>query len=126
MPLAQKQNYTEADYYNLPNDVRSAINKFIANVKNILGNSLVNIILYGSYARGEQHANSDIDICILVTLSDDEIQKIRDDIYDFAYDIELETWKDISPIILNIEHFQYWLGTLPFYDNIQNEGVILL
>ena len=29
----------------------------------------------------------------------------------------------ISVIVKNEEHFKYWLGALPFYDNVEREGV---
>ena len=31
----------------------------------------------------------------------------------------------ISPLIKNIDKFNYWLEALPFYINVQKEGVIL-
>ena len=32
---------------------------------------------------------------------------------------------DISVVIKNESQFNYWLGALPFYDNVQKEGVVL-
>ena len=32
---------------------------------------------------------------------------------------------DISVIIKNENDFNYWLGTLPFYNNVQREGVVI-
>ena len=49
---------------------------FSRQVKRILGNKLSKVILYGSYARGDFRENSDIDIMVLTTLTDDEIEKI--------------------------------------------------
>lgn len=31
----------------------------------------------------------------------------------------------ISPLVKNIEKFEYWLKALPFYMNVQREGVVL-
>jgi len=45
--------------------------------------------LYGSYARGEERANSDIDILLLVDLPDKEIKEIHNNIYDLAFELEL-------------------------------------
>ena len=58
---------------------------------------------------------------------DDEMLKYRNDIYNFAYDIECENNFNISisPIIKNIDKFNYWLETLPFYINVNKEGVVL-
>ena len=31
----------------------------------------------------------------------------------------------ISVNIKNADHFHYWLGALPYYDNVEKEGVVL-
>ena len=57
----------------------------------------------------------------------DEIVKYRSDIYGVAYDIEFDNNFDvtISPLVKNIDKFNYWLEALPFYMNVQREGVVL-
>ena len=67
----------------------------------------------------------DVDDMILVKMSDNEIKKIENQVYDLAFDIEMDTGVDISPIIKNEEQYEYWLDTLPFYKNIHEEGVIV-
>lgn len=111
----------------MPNNIQKILNDFLEEVKTILGNRLKKIVLYGSYARGDYNKNSDIDIMILTDLSDEEISKYRDKIWEFAYNIEFDNNFDIvlSPLIKNIDKFQYWLEALPFYMNIQKEGVVL-
>ena len=103
----------------MPNKVKNIINKFILGTNEILGPRVKKIILYGSYSR--------IDIMILTDLTDDEMLKYRNDIYNFAYDIECENNFNISisPIIKNIDKFNYWLEALPFYINVNKEGVVL-
>ena len=112
---------------NIPSKVNNIIDEFINGVKKILGKRLKKIILYGSYARWDYNKNSDIDIMILTDLNDDEIIKYRNKIWDYAYEIEWNNNFDISlsPLIKNIDKFNYWLEVLPFYMNVQKEGVIL-
>lgn len=98
---------------------------FSNEVKKIFGNKLKKIILYGSYARGDYNADSDIDIMILTTFTDEEIEKIENIIFDLAFDFQMRYLVDISVIIKNEEQFNYWLGALPFYDNVQREGIVL-
>ena len=31
----------------------------------------------------------------------------------------------ISPLVKNIDKFNYWLEALPFYRNVQKEGIVL-
>ena len=99
--------------------------EFTQQVQKVLGKSLKKVILYGSYARGDYRENSDIDIMVLTTLTDEEIRQIKTTIYDVAFDFQMEYGVDISVVIKNEAHFNYWLGALPVYDNVQKEGVVL-
>ena len=99
--------------------------EFSRQVRRTLGNTLTKIILYGSFARGDYSYNSDIDIMILTNLDDDQIDKIENTIFDLAFDFQMEYGVDISVVIKNEEQFNYWLGALPFYDNVKKEGIIL-
>ena len=112
---------------NIPKDIKNIIEDFTNKVSTLLGSHLKQIILYGSYARGDFNKDSDIDIMILTDLKDNEILEYRNKIYDIAYDIEYDNDFDIviSPLIKNIDKFNYWLQALPFYMNVQKEGVVL-
>ena len=112
---------------NVPVKINKAITEFVQGVNEILGNRVKKIILYGSYARGDYNKSSDIDIMILTDLSDEEIYDFFIKISDMAYDIEEANNFDImiSPLVKNIDKFNYWLEALPFYMNIQREGVVL-
>ena len=109
----------------IPDNVKKVINEFIIKVNNILGSRVKKIILYGSYARGDFNKSSDIDIMILTDLTDDEIYEYFVKISDMAYDIELENDVMFSPLLKNIDRFNYWLEALPFYRNVEKEGVVL-
>ena len=82
------------------------------------------VILYGSYARGEEKAKSDIDVLIL--LDKDEIS-LKDEmkIAYPLYDIEYLTGIIISPLVLSKKDWQKKHKITPFYENILNEGVVL-
>ena len=109
----------------MPENVSSIIYKFSQEVKRTLGEKLTKVIVYGSYARGDYRDNSDVDIMILVKLSDEEIRAIKNDIYDLAFDVEMSTGIEISPVIKNEEQYEYWVDTLPFYRNVRDEGVVV-
>ena len=112
---------------NVPEKVNDALQKFILGINSILEKRVKKIILYGSYARGDYNNSSDIDIMILTDLNDDEIDEYRRKISYLAYDIEEENDFNImiSPLIKNIDKFNYWLDALPFYMNVKKEGVVL-
>lgn len=99
--------------------------EFRNKTKSIMGDSLKQMILYGSYARGDYRDNSDMDIMVLTELTDDRIIQIEDEIFDAAYDIELKYGVPISVNIKNERHFKNWVNSLPYYSNIQKEGIII-
>ena len=112
---------------NIPINIRNIIDEFVNGINEILGDRAKRIILYGSYARGDYNKSSDIDIMILTDLSDDEILEYRKQILDLCYDIQWNNDFEIvlSPLIKNIDKFNYWLEALPFYMNVESEGVVL-
>ena len=107
-------------------NINPVVNEFLNKVKILLGNRLKKAILYGSYARGDYNNSSDIDIMILTDFSKEEIEEYRDKISDIAFDIELSTGYIISPIIRNIDIFNIRTSYIPFYHNVEKEGVILI
>ncbi len=86
---------------------------------------LSQIIVYGSYERGDYNDYSDVDVMILVKMSEAGIKKIENEIYDLAFEIEMNTGVDISPVIKNENQYEYWSDTLPYYKNIKREGVVI-
>ena len=106
-------------------EYRTIIDSFTTQANDLLGDQMVKVILYGSYARGDYDEHSDIDMMFLTSLSEDEIRKEKNKLYDLAFEYEMDYGVEISVIIKNIEDFQYWLGALPFYDNINREGIVL-
>ena len=109
----------------MPESVQSIVYKFAQTMKVLFGEHLNKVIVYGSYARGDYKKNSDVDIMILVDLPEVEIKKIENRVYDVAFEIEMDTGVDISPVIKNKDQFEYWADTLPYYRNVREEGVTI-
>ena len=56
---------------------------------------------------------------ILTSLSKEENRAGRKTVFfDLAFDLELESGIVINPVLENEAHYRYWLGALPFYDNV--------
>ena len=61
----------------MPQNMRGLLEQYVIYMKEIYGSHLRQVILYGSYARGDYNAESDIDIMILLDLSDQDIKDYR-------------------------------------------------
>lgn len=109
----------------MPNIINQITEKFISEVSKLIGTRLKKVILYGSYARGDFDQNSDIDIMILTDFNDEELKDYRMKIRDIACDIEEQYDVVISPIVRNIDKYNARTNVIPFYINVQKEGVVL-
>ncbi len=108
--------------------IKNILDEYVNGLLKILGNNLKQVILYGSYVRNEQNKNgevSDIDIMILVDLSEGKIKNIEKIINDYSYEIDLKYNIVLSPFVENIDNYNSRIKYMKFYKNIENEGVLL-
>ena len=77
-------------YISVPVHISDIMQDFAKNVRKILGNSLDSVIVYGSYARGDYSELSDVDVMLLVSLKEEEIKRISDQISDLAFDFMIK------------------------------------
>ena len=109
----------------MPQAMQSLIETYVIEIQKIYGTHLRRIILYGSYARGDFRPDSDVDIMILLDMSDLELKKYSQKLSYMTYDFNLDNDVDIKPIAKSEAHFKKWIINYPFYANIQKEGVVL-
>jgi predicted nucleotidyltransferase len=84
----------------------------------------VDVILYGSRARGDAHEHSDYDILIVVNGSVDMALEKR--ILDQIYPLELETCAVLTFIVYSKQDWDSPLyRAMPLHKNIDREGVLL-
>ena len=82
------------------------------------------IILYGSYARGDYQQDSDMDILIL--LKKDKISYFDEKRISYPlYELEFKTGQIISPLILPKRNWENKFRMTPLYESIQKEGKLL-
>lgn len=102
---------------------QSTIQELLSGLRAILQDKLVQIILYGSVARGTNQEDSDIDVALLVR---DELDAdMADHLSDFIVDMNLKYDKGFSVIDINAERFSAWKNDLPFYRQVSQEGIVL-
>ena len=97
--------------------------EFVDGILNILENRLLKIVLYGSVARDSNTEESDIDIALIMYGKMDS--DTEDRLSDFVVDMNLKYDKVFSVIDIDAEHFRTWMKVLPFYQNVEKEGIVL-
>ena len=88
----------------------------------VYGDDIVEIVLYGSYARGDYAEDSDIDIAAVVHGSREELQEKLKAVWDVSAELGLENDIIVSPTVIPYEEFMKYKQTLPYYRNIAEEG----
>lgn len=89
----------------------------------VYGDVIEEIILYGSYVRGQEMPESDIDIAVILRLPDtDELHR---KMIDIVVDNELDLEITLSVITIEEDNLNEWKSTLPFYKNLLKEGISL-
>lgn len=86
-------------------------------------NGIKDAYLYGSYARGDYTAESDIDILLTVTSDRTEIARMRHLIAEITSDLSLKHDVTVSLTVKPYADFEEYAGVLPFYTNVLKEGI---
>ena len=102
------------------NAMRDAL---ISGLLNIFKDNIEAIILYGSVARKDNTAESDIDVAIILKKESDD--KTRETFIQWSADMDLQYDRVFSIIDIQERNMKKWGKVLPFYQNVQNEGVVL-
>ena len=92
-------------------------------LQKLYGSDIEKIVLYGSYSRGEETEESDVDLAIF--LKEEETESMHDKRVDIVVDYELDLAVTLSVITIDLKNYNEWRKTLPFYKNIDKDGIIL-
>jgi predicted nucleotidyltransferase len=102
---------------------KSTLKQFKASLKEALGDRFVELKLFGSKARGDDHPDSDIDVLVIVTTDD---WRIRDKVYDIATDILLQADVCISPKVISKNKFdQISKEGTSFIHNVSKDAITI-
>ena len=96
-----------------------------AAAKEVLGDKLEKVLLYGSYARGDYDEYSDVDIFILADIPQEDCCGTGLTIGSFTSDLDLEHNILICPHVTSSAIFNKYSQTLPYFMNVIKDGVEL-
>lgn len=105
------------------NELQNVMNATLLGLSEIFGDKLSDVILYGSYARGDHDEESDIDVLALVDMSRDKLVKYRRAVSDFSAEIDLRYGVLLSVKLQDTETFHTYSAALPFFQNVIRDGV---
>ncbi|MEK7794334.1 MAG: nucleotidyltransferase domain-containing protein [Candidatus Hydrogenedentota bacterium] len=103
-------------------DVRRTVDECKARLAAHYGVKLRGVVLYGSTARGEDTAESDIDLLVLLEEPFDFFREL-DAIIDVLLDVQIQAKRYISA--RPAEESRYRNGTIQLYRNAMEEGLPL-
>lgn len=91
--------------------------------KEVFGDTLNQVILYGSYARGDFREWSDVDMMILADVDDLVAKRLENELLKTLSDLNYRMNILLSVITVPVSRFEYFKDDLPFYNNVFTEGV---
>lgn len=104
-------------------DALSILNEAYDSCNAVLHQSVVDAYLYGSYARGDYHDESDVDILLTSSLPMEQIRNVRRDIAAIASQLSLEHDITVSLTVKQADQFRTYMNIAPYYQNVLKEGI---
>ena len=80
-----------------------ALKTFVGRIQESFPDQILQVSLFGSKARGESDADSDVDVLVIINQHD---RPLRREIIDIASDLSLEYDVLLSPRVISLQHWQ--------------------
>lgn len=107
------------------NQLNEISNEVVTYYHDVYGDSLVSVILYGSYARGDYDETSDIDIVAIAQGDRAMLQEQLKEVWNKSFECGMNNDVIISPTVIPLEEYEQYKDKLPYYRNINKEGKVL-
>lgn len=91
--------------------------------KTVFGDKLDSTVLYGSYARGDETEESDIDIMVLANVPREEIGSYKKPFIALSSELGLLYDIVVTVTLKDTCTFHQYLDAVPFYSNVKREGI---
>jgi predicted nucleotidyltransferase len=107
----------------LTQNEQAALVAFVARLREQYGDRVAHVVLFGSRARGEGDAESDLDVLVVL---DDGDWRFRDAVALVAFEPMVEYGVVLSPLVVDLADYAWWQAHhAPIYRNISIDGVDL-
>ncbi len=106
----------------IPPNIKIAIHRFTDAIKFEFPDKIIQIISYGSYARGDFHQGSDVDILVLTT---DDSWNMKKRIMAIGFDIYPDIGVMVSAKVMTEEQFMMMKDFL-FFRQVLKDGIKVL
>ena len=103
--------------------IRPVLNEVKQVLLKLYGDKLVDVILFGSYARGDEHEESDIDVAVIIEGNVNPVEEIER-INKFIYDLDLK--HDVLISVHPISKQRFLKGHLFMSHDLKKEGISLV
>lgn len=112
--------------FNLSNEIIEKIKvEATEKIKEIMFSDLIQVILYGSCARGDYHADSDVDIALLTKCDRYEVKKYDDALAKIATELAMKYFAVVNFVPLPYDEFLEKKEWYAYFKNIDQEGEVL-
>jgi len=100
--------------------IKNLLQDFKTDLQHLYGKRLVTLLLYGSYARGQETETSDIDVLIILSDMQSPYFESRQ-MTDIKYKI-LDKYEQVISVLPTTQS-RYKKMEIPLYKNIKREGI---
>lgn len=93
--------------------------------KSLMGTDLLEVIMYGSCARGDYTQDSDIDIALLTKCDRMEVKKYSNGISNISTQLAMKYFAVVNFVCLPNVEYQQKKSWYQYFKNIETEGEVL-
>ncbi|MDD6037068.1 MAG: nucleotidyltransferase domain-containing protein [Lachnospiraceae bacterium] len=107
------------------NVINAVKNETTCLVRDLMQDDLVEMVLYGSCARGDYTEDSDIDIALLTKSNRLKVKKYDEELAAIATELAMRHFAIVNFVCLPYEEFEEKKTWYPYFMNIATEGIVL-
>ena len=95
--------------------IKNVVEQLAAEMKRTIGENLKRVILYGSCARGDFSSDSDIDVMILLDISQSDLPLAREKVMDAANRLDWDYDVVLTPVVQTVQIFEQYKQASVFF-----------